>query len=155
MPCTRLLLSAVLLCSLSVFAQNQWSERPPHVFFREGDLHSAPTSSEPWRIVPNQPANLNSAPDARSEWRIDDFKAFRGRRLGDDAEQLLSKSLIETLAVQDGLEGDTTCYTIRSYVVARDSKHSDATHAAGYSTCQPSTRFRLKSTVEHLRIPAK
>lgn len=154
MPCTRLSLSALLLCSLSAFAQNQWGERPPHVFFREGDLQSAATPSEPWRIVPNQPPNLNSAPDARAEWRIDDFKAFRGRRLGDDAEQLLSKSL-ETLAAQDGLERDTTCYTIRSYVVARDSKDSDATHAAGYSTCQPSTRFRLKSTVEQLRIPAK
>jgi len=37
-----------------------------------------------------------------------------------------------------------TCYAIRSYVVARDSKDSDSTHPAGYSTCQPSNRYRVK-----------
>lgn len=153
MPCTRLLLSAVLLCSLSAFAQNQWAERPAHLFFK-GYLASAATPSEPWRIVPVQP-NLSSAPDAHNQWPIDDFKVLRGGQLGDEAEQLLSKSQFENLVARDRFEEDTTCYTIRSYVVARDSKDSDATHAAGYSTCQPSTRFRLKSTVEHLRVPAK
>jgi len=154
MPCTRLLLSAVLFCSFPALAQNQVGERPPHVFIRQGDLQSAAIPSEPWRIVPSQP-NLNFAPDARNQWRIDDFKAFRDGRLGDDAGQLLSKSLIQQLVAQGRFEDDTTCYAIRSYVVARDTKDSDATHPTGYSTCQPSTRFRLKSTVEHLRISAK
>ena len=38
-----------------------------------------------------------------------------------------------------------TCYTIRGYVVARDSKDSDSTHPVGYSTCQPSNRYRVRS----------
>jgi hypothetical protein len=42
-------------------------------------------------------------------------------------------------------EADTICYTMRSYVVARDAKDSDATHPAGYSTCQPSNRYQLKN----------
>jgi len=40
---------------------------------------------------------------------------------------------------------DTTCYAIRSYVVARDAKDSDSTHPAGYSTCRPSDRYHVKS----------
>lgn len=40
------------------------------------------------------------------------------------------------------------CYTIRSYVVARDSKDSDATHLVGYSTCRPANRYRVWKTVE-------
>ena len=45
--------------------------------------------------------------------------------------------------------GDSYCLKIRSYVVARDSKNSDSVHPAGYTTCVPATRFRLKTTVEH------
>ena len=44
------------------------------------------------------------------------------------------------------LVDDAVCYTIRSYVVARDSKHSDAVHPAGYSTCQPASKYRLRTT---------
>jgi len=40
------------------------------------------------------------------------------------------------------------CYAIRSYVVARDSKDSDATHLAGYSTCRPANRYRVWKTVQ-------
>lgn len=40
------------------------------------------------------------------------------------------------------------CYSIRSYVVARDSKDSDATHLVGYSTCRPANRYRVWKTVQ-------
>jgi hypothetical protein len=45
-------------------------------------------------------------------------------------------------------QGDTLCYAIRSYKVARDDPQSDSTHAAGYSTCQAATRFRMYSIKE-------
>jgi hypothetical protein len=46
-----------------------------------------------------------------------------------------------------GMEGlDGTCYAIRSYVVARDSKDSDSTHPVSYSTCQPASRYRVRTT---------
>ena len=45
--------------------------------------------------------------------------------------------------------GDSYCLKIRSYVVARDSKNSDSVHPAGYTTCVPATRFRLRTTEEH------
>jgi hypothetical protein len=40
-------------------------------------------------------------------------------------------------------QSDTLCLTMRTYKVARDDPHSDSTHAAGYSTCQPAARFQM------------
>jgi hypothetical protein len=46
--------------------------------------------------------------------------------------------------------GDLVCLMIRSYVVARDSKDSDATHFVRSSTCQLASRYQLKTTqMEH------
>ncbi len=53
----------------------------------------------------------------------------------------------------DGQEqGDTLCYTMRSFKVARDNPQSDSTHAAGYSTCQPAARFHVH-TIEGVLPP--
>jgi len=41
---------------------------------------------------------------------------------------------------------DTVCYSIRSYVVARDRKDSDSVHPVGYSTCVPAGKYRLRTT---------
>jgi len=48
--------------------------------------------------------------------------------------------------------GDTFCLKMRSYKVARDHPGSDATHAVGYSTCQPAARFRTY-TVKGVILP--
>jgi len=40
---------------------------------------------------------------------------------------------------------DEICYTLRTYVVARDDKESDSTHRVSSSTCQPGSRYRLKT----------
>ncbi|MGB6802556.1 MAG: hypothetical protein WBE31_09830 [Candidatus Sulfotelmatobacter sp.] len=50
---------------------------------------------------------------------------------------------------QDG----TLCYAIRGYKVARDDPDSDSTHAAGYSTCQPATRFHVHTGDERVLAP--
>ncbi len=41
---------------------------------------------------------------------------------------------------------DATCYLIRSYLVVRDSPHSDVTHRDGSTTCVPAARVRMYST---------
>ena len=52
-----------------------------------------------------------------------------------------------SLVYPDGrVVDEMLCYTMRSYVVARDSKDSDSVHPAGYSTCQPASRYRLRTT---------
>jgi hypothetical protein len=43
-------------------------------------------------------------------------------------------------------DGDYLCYKLRTYFVARESRSSDVTHDAGYSTCQAAFRFGLKRT---------
>jgi hypothetical protein len=46
---------------------------------------------------------------------------------------------------------DATCYAIRSYLVVRDSPHSDVTHRDGSTTCVPAARVRMYSTVDQGR----
>jgi len=41
-------------------------------------------------------------------------------------------------------QNDVTCYSLRTYRVTRDDPESDATSPAGYSTCQPASRFQVK-----------
>ncbi len=43
---------------------------------------------------------------------------------------------------------DNVCYTMRSYIVARENRDSDSTELVGYSTCQPSSKYELRITVE-------
>ncbi len=49
-------------------------------------------------------------------------------------------------------QDENTCYTLRTYRVARENPESDSTRPAGYSTCQRATRFQLKTAVESLEI---
>jgi hypothetical protein len=43
---------------------------------------------------------------------------------------------------------DNVCYTMRSYIVARENRNSDSTKLVGYSTCQTSSKYELRITVE-------
>jgi hypothetical protein len=43
-------------------------------------------------------------------------------------------------------DGDKVCYTMRSYIVARESRGSDSTKPVDYSICQPSSKYELKIT---------
>jgi arylamine N-acetyltransferase len=158
MTLARLLAATLLLCSLSALAQDrqaqsfQPSNRPrssKYMFGRdvEGPIslrderfffafcpHNAATPSEPWRIFPNSPATLVSGQSRPDQIPADQLELELRARL--------ARQLVE-LAVQE--EGPT-CYAIRSYVVARDSKDSDSTHRVSYSTCQPAARYQLKTT---------
>jgi hypothetical protein len=87
------------------------------------------TASEPWRIFPDSRESLVSGQIRLDQIPADQFKL-----------DLRANGL-------DRLVGEgPTCYAIRSYVVARDSKNSDSTHPAGYSTCQTAQRYQLKTT---------
>ncbi len=43
--------------------------------------------------------------------------------------------------------GDTVCYTMRSYVVARESHDSDVVRPVRYVKCQPAWKFEVRSAV--------
>jgi len=104
-------------------------------------------SSEPWKFIPNQLADVSSGKDPLSRIQIDKYKVSRSNTetrthlLGPEADAGMVLS-----GLGGDLDGVTTCLKIRSYVVARDSKDSDSTHPVSYSTCQPSTRYRVRTT---------
>ena len=127
MPLGRLLLAAIFLCSLPAFDPGSSVDQRNTDSHAERRRTSAPlrrsTASEPFRNHPQirqgQDFVLNTPEMDRKG-----ICGFAGR----------SCWLLDTL-----------CYSIRSYVVKRDSKHSDSVHPAGYSTCVPAARYRLKT----------
>jgi hypothetical protein len=56
--------------------------------------------------------------------------------------------LLRNLGKREGVLPERTCYTMRSYVMAREDPHSDSTRQVGYSVCEPSSTFDLRETVE-------
>jgi hypothetical protein len=144
MTLARFLPAALLICSLPAFSQTQQTRRA----HTHGDSVSSvatnrdamAVSSEPWKIIPTRPPDLG--PDSPDRLRADQYRWEQGKvdfgnghsKLGPKADVLVS-----------GLGADPTCYAIRSYLVARDAKDSDSTHPVGYSTCQPASRYHLKS----------
>lgn len=51
---------------------------------------------------------------------------------------------------RDGLEleRDGVCYTLRTYVVARDERDSDSTHMVRATRCLPAWRLQFKTATE-------
>jgi len=49
-------------------------------------------------------------------------------------------------------QNQATCYTLRTYRVARENPDSDSTRPAGYSTCQRATRFQLWTAVDSREV---
>jgi hypothetical protein len=151
MTLARLLAAALLLFSLSALAQNQRAQNCRHCLgrctapsstgcisqstFVAGsflDPRRATTPAEPWRIIPNGTPTLTSGQTRLDQTPVDQLKLeVRVRQLESQLDRLSGEG--------------PTCYAIRSYMVARDSKDSDSTHPAGYSTCQPVGRYGVKT----------
>lgn len=117
MTSAYLLTATLFICSVSAFAQLQ-------------DISSSNAAGRDqekpaWKLSFDPPADFVASDHSLRFLSPDDRMSFAspGERI-------------------DG----TVCYTIRSYVVARDRKDSDSVHPAGYSTCQPSNRYRLRTT---------
>lgn len=48
-------------------------------------------------------------------------------------------------------QAETYCFKMRSYLMARESRDSDATRMVGYSTCDPASRLQLKTTEQAVK----
>ncbi len=139
MTLARLLAAAFVLCSLPAFGQDQQPPKQSNIAsgrtFLPLSFDTAAKLAEPWKFVPDMPRYLHF-----------EKNALDPKRLGEDRLGQVKSDPSLRLKVET-LDADATCYTIRTYVVARDSKDSDSTHPAGYSTCQPSSQYQLKTTV--------
>jgi uncharacterized membrane protein len=154
MPHARLFVILVLYGSLTTLALAQQS----------GDSSSlasvAPSATLLQNTVPEEPRILSDRSLAAASAESNTTRNFR-------AEPLRTMQVPHTpfrvappdpdqkvLSSADGQgSGDETCYAIRSYLVQRDSKDSDSTHMAGYSTCRPSIRYHVK-TIQAPASPA-
>jgi len=52
------------------------------------------------------------------------------------------------------LGDDFSCFTMRSYIMARDDKTSDATHLVRQVKCTPARKFSVKSADDRVMQPA-
>jgi len=162
MTLARLLAAALVVCSLPAFAQDQQSQgslpstlliemRSSTGFISQGSMmesfhrpsHAA-TPGEPWRIIPNRPADLASGQNLISRFRLDQREVYDGISIHDTEPPTYLRRPYSQGRPQP--DTDNACYTMRSYVVARDSKDSDSTHRVSYSTCQPAQRYQLRTT---------
>jgi hypothetical protein len=147
MTLTRLLSASLVVCSALAFAQKKTDSLPVSDHVAAANKFATVASSEPWRIIPNQPLYATSGSNAQDRLQVDQYKVSRSKSdtrtllLGPEADSGMILS-----AVDGQLDADIDCLKIRSYVVARDSKDSDSTHLVRYSTCQPASRYRLKTT---------
>ncbi len=145
MTLIRLCAAALVVCSTLAFAQTKTDS----VAVSDQASASQPAtaaSSEPWKFIPNQPSDVAASKDPLSRFQVDQYKLLRsnGACIG-----LCPRAAADAGMVLSGFGGEldaNTCLKIRSYVVARDSKDSDSTHPVSYSTCQPSTRYRVRTT---------
>jgi hypothetical protein len=144
MTLARLLAATLVACSALAVAQQK--NEAPAIPAQATDASKPPTaaSSEPWKFIPNQLADASSGKDPLNRLQIDKYKVFRSKT---STRTLLVGPEADAGVFLTGMEGlDGTCYAIRSYVVARDSKDSDSTHPVSYSTCQPASRYRVRTT---------
>jgi len=141
MTLARLFAAALVLCSLPALAQRPKlpALSEPYsgpIVFQISDSGATQTApSEPWLVVWNQPAEFVSGQNPLVTEHLEQPRLSQ------------TKSDPHLRLKAETLDADMTCYRIRAYLVARDSKDSDSTHPAGYSTCQPSAQYQLKTTV--------
>lgn len=147
MTLARLLVVPLVACSAMAFAQQKTDSLDLSAQIADAGKSATVSSPEPWKVIPKQPADATSGRNPLDRLQIDKYKVFRSRT---DARTLLLGPEADAGMVLSGLGGqldaDPTCYKIRSYVVARDSKGSDSTHPVSYSTCQPAARYKVKTT---------
>jgi hypothetical protein len=146
MTSVRLLTAALLLYTASAFAQEQLSSVTLSNRTAEPDNSTRATTSEPWKIVLNEPSDSRAEKNTLEQPQIDAFKIDRSREISGRSLRWGSQIDPRFIVMDGQLEVDTVCYKIRSYVVARDAKDSDSVHPVGYSTCQPASRYRLRTT---------
>ena len=143
MPLARLVFCILIVISLSAFAQVQESSAAGQrtAGSESATLLAKDSPTEAWHLFSNEAPGARSSQDPlmRLENGEDAFKISRD--VGANRMILPSPDLHPGL---NGQPDNTVCYTIRSYVVARDEKDSDSTHPVSSSTCRRASRYLMK-----------
>jgi hypothetical protein len=62
-------------------------------------------------------------------------------------ETASSRTARQSKILDEAQRTDDVCLTLHTFVMARDSQTSDATHLISHRTCTPGRQFEMKSTV--------
>jgi hypothetical protein len=151
-------LALVLLLSSFAVAQNQAVPHsgPPMPqadasFFAHPDPLAGttlPLDSQRALLAPKTPFNLFAqSPDSSQGFALNQASLEEVARYfashGFDPAQFTARVSPQG---QISWERYRVCLSIRTYLMARDSKDSDSTHLVSTSTCQPAQQYGLKTT---------
>jgi hypothetical protein len=170
MPLARLIALALVVCS--PFALSQTAEEHPSSLLSSSSDQAmqflaslgtvTPAPPEPWRLIPEQPRTnsgvspLKALSNDQSNALEQQVKAMLASAESDRQSRTFHVTLpdgkIVSFSVPPGESAGPTCFSIRSYQVARDSKDSDATHEVGESTCLPSQRYGVHTADQHVKL---
>jgi hypothetical protein len=151
----------IVVCASTLFAQDQPTAKNSHAAIAtptDPVVNSSTTPNpEPWRIIqetaqePGQPSaqagneSLLNIVDGNAQAFPFTPSSRPKRILSSEEVEQLAKRVLHSEEVEQLMNGNT-CYSIRSYLMARDSKDSDSTHLVSTSTCQPAQRYTVKTT---------
>jgi hypothetical protein len=141
MSSVRLLVAAAILSSAWLLAQDHAPN--PSQLPAKSNLDSI---SETGRLSIDQ---LGSISPTVFKSPLLGFQTPEPTRFGQDQVQIqvLEVPQVDNFAIPPYSFVDHYCLKIRSYLMAPDGKNSDSTHLAGYSTCLPASRYRLRTAV--------
>ena len=146
MTLARLLVAVLVVCSAAAFAQQKTDSLAIPAQAADAGNFAKAAPSERLSLIPNQSAIASTRRNPMGSIRVDQYKAD-DYAMNKDGKIFLPYRILTGGGLADEDENnDTTCYKIRSYVVARDSQNSDSTHPVSYSTCQPAARYKVKTT---------
>jgi hypothetical protein len=97
--------------------------------------------SNPVQILPDKP-------------QLDEVRPSLGQT---DRAMVLVQPLMEhggDLVLRESAEHDDLCYTMRTYVMAREDKTSDVTRLVRQLKCTPARKFGFKTTELRIEQPA-
>jgi hypothetical protein len=144
MTSARLLAACVLLCPGFMFAQQ--NRAPTAGSVATAGSEKVASGSDPWSISPNVEAKANVPQDPLARLETSQPPKY-GSDHGQDKKTFFFPSPGKGFVIAPEALADNSCFAIRSYVMARDSKDSDSTHLVGYMTCVPSGKYQVRTVV--------
>jgi hypothetical protein len=157
MPLSRFLAIALLVFPLMALGQSQQNDI---VSLTPQTVTTA--ASEPWRILPSDASKVQSSTSQSPSHPSGTLTTSQQpQSILEDVPRTAPETNSVVLPGNNFVFSpgatilDGYCLKIRSYVVARDSKDSDSTHLVHYSTCQPASRYRLKTIELQAQPPSK
>jgi hypothetical protein len=153
MPVARFVLFALALSSLPAFAQlRQPADAGPSTSagleLSWTDLDASDLSGN--IVTPQETTSAQSPTALGDEQSKTERMAEATSRLMDDmhidpSTQTLTVKFSPDGQIKSWVLENKVCYSIRSYLVARDHANSDSTHPVSSTTCRPSRHYSVRT----------